>query len=110
MQWKLLLGTGVTAALQDIVAGGAAAAAGKAVTCAPADKIAPDGSTYNCILIGGEKHIANGTIFLVKYRIRPATTPQTLVVHISDGLAVLGHANELRQVSVPPAEGTITVR
>src|ERR1700759_4634879 len=61
LQWKLLLGTGVTAALQDIVAGDAATAAGKGVTCAPADKIAPDGSTYNCILIGGEKHIANGT-------------------------------------------------
>lgn len=110
LQWKIALGTEATAALADIVAGAAATAAGKAIHCAPASKEAPDNSTYNCLLVGGAKNISNGTIFLVKYQIKPSTTPQTLIVHISGGLAVLQQGNDLKQVTIPAAKGSITVR
>lgn len=109
LQWKIALGTEVTAAATDIVAGDAATTAGKNVTCAPASKDTPDNS-FNCVLLGGVQNISNGTIFSVKYRIKPTTAPQTLVVGTSGGLAVLQHGDRLRQIAIPPVEGTITVR
>jgi hypothetical protein len=109
-QWKITLGAEVTAAAGDIVVGDAATAAGKSVTCAPAAKTGQNGLTYACILVGGGQHIANGTITLVKYKVKPNTAPQVLAVRISDGLAVLEEAGQLRQVTVPAADGTITVR
>ena len=109
LQWKIELGTEVTAAKADIEAGNAATTAGKSVTCAPASKEAPETSTFNCVLVGGVSNISNGTIFRVKYRIKPTTAPQTLVVHTSGGLAVLQQGSQLQQLAIPPAEGTITV-
>jgi hypothetical protein len=110
LQWKIALGSEVAAEPTDIVAGDAATTAGKAATCALALKPVPEHLAFVCVLVGGQKPIANGTIFRLKYKIKPKTTPQTLAVRISDGLAVLQHASQLQQVDIPPAEGTITVR
>lgn len=109
LQWKIMLGTEVTAAVEDIKAGDAATTADKAVVCAPVTKPVQEGLTYKCILAGGVKPIANGTVFLVKYRVKEKTTPQTVGVRISDGIAVLQHSDQLQKVDVAPADGTITV-
>jgi hypothetical protein len=110
LQWKMMLGTEVTAAVEDIVAGDAAKTAGKAVVCAPVTAPEQEGLTYNCILAGGQKPIANGTIFLVKYRVKQKASPQTAVIRISDGIAVLEQSNQVQQKNLAPAEGTITIR
>jgi hypothetical protein len=109
LQWKIALGTEVIAAAADIVSGDAATKAGKAVTCAPASKDTPVNS-FNCVLVGGVQNISNGTIFRVKYQIKPTAAPQTLAIGISGGLAVSQHENKLRQIAIPPVKGTITVR
>jgi hypothetical protein len=110
LQWKIALGTEVTAAGGDLVAGDAAGAAGKVLACAPAKGAGQESAIFNCILSGGKKAIRNGTIFLVKYKVRPQAIPSTLVVRVSDGIAVLEEANQLRKTAFPPVEGTITIR
>jgi len=109
LQWKIMLRTEVTVAVEDIKAGEAAKTADKAVVCAPVTKPVQDGLTYKCILAGGVKPIANGTIFLVKYKVKQNTTPQALRVRISDGIAVLQHSDQLQKMDIAPADGTITV-
>jgi hypothetical protein len=108
LQWKIMLGTEVTAAAEDIVAGDAATTADKAVVCAPVT--GQESLTYSCILAGGQKPIANGTIFLVKYRVKQKAAPQIVVVRISDGIAVLEQASQVQKMNLAPVEGTITIR
>jgi hypothetical protein len=110
LQWKIRLGTEVTAEVKDIVVGAGAAKANKAVTCAPAAKPAADGLVYNCILAGGVQPIANGPVFLVNYRLKETAAPQTLVVRVSDAMAVLQRLDHVRKTDIAPAEGTITIR
>jgi hypothetical protein len=66
--------------------------------------------TYSCILAGGRKPIAYGTIFLVKYRVKQKAARHTVAVRISDGIAVLEQSNQGRKTNLAPAEGTITIR
>jgi hypothetical protein len=110
LQWKITLGTEVTAAAGDFLAGDAAKLADKAVVCAPPTKSADSSSTYGCILSGGTKPVASGTIFLVKYKVKEKAAPHTVVVRISDGVAVSGPSNHLETTKPAPAEGTITIR
>jgi hypothetical protein len=110
LQWKMMLGTEVTAAKKDIVAGPAATTADKAVECAPVTESGQESLTYSCILAGGRKPIANGTIFLVKYRVKQKAARQTAAVRISDGIAVLEQSNQGQKTNLAPAEGTITIR
>lgn len=110
LQWRIALGTEVTASGEDLVAGEAAGAAAKALACAPARGAGHESAIFNCILSGGKKAIPNGTIFLVKYRVKPQAIPSTLVVRVSDGIAVVEEANHLRKTPLSPVEGTITIR
>jgi hypothetical protein len=107
LQWKIALGTEVTAAAEDLTAGDAAKAADKALVCAPASARGQESSFYNCILAGGKKAIPSGTVFLVKYRVKPQAAPDTLVVRISGGIAISADANP---TILSPVEGTITIR
>ncbi len=109
LQWKIQLGTDLTAAAQDIVAGEAAKAADKSVTCAAATEPHQE-SIYNCILAGGKKAIANGTVFIVRYAIKPQATQNTLVVRITNGVAVSERSNPPKTTVLPPVQGTITIR
>jgi hypothetical protein len=110
LQWKITLGTEVTAAAGDFIVGDAAKLADKAVVCAPATKPAEPSLTYGCILSGGTKPVANGTIFLLKYKVKEKAAPHTVVVRISEGMAVSGPSNHLQTTKPAPAEGTITIR
>jgi hypothetical protein len=109
LQWKILLGTEVTAAAEDIVVGEAAKTADKVLACALVAKPVQEGLTYKCILAGGVKPIANGTVFRVKYGVKQKTKTHTMGVRISDAIAVLQHSDQVLKVDVAPADGTITV-
>lgn len=110
LQWKMTLGTEVTAAAEDFVAGESATAAGKSMVCAPVTKPAQASLTYSCILSGGRKPIANGAVFLVKYTVKPKANPGKVVVRISDGIAVSERSNQLQKTNLAAVEGTITIR
>jgi hypothetical protein len=110
LQWKVTLGTEVTAAVGDIVAGDAAKAAQKTLVCAPATKPKQESLIFNCILAGAKKPIPSGTIFLVKYTVKPEAAPHTSVVRVSDGIAVSDNGGRLQETHLAQAEGTITIR
>jgi hypothetical protein len=109
LQWKIALGTQVTAPREDFIAGDAALDAGKTLTCGPAATPREGGSIYNCILAGGKKPIPNGTIFLVKYKVGPGAKPGAGLVRVSDGIAVPQEAIPV-QTAIAPVVGTITIR
>ena len=110
LQWKVALGTEVTAAQEDLIAGDAAIEAGKTLTCSAAKTPGQAGPTYMCILAGGRKPIANGTVFVIKYTIKPGAKPSTEVVLVSDGIAVSQEPAPLQKTPLAPVEGTITIR
>jgi len=110
LQWKIALGTQVRAAREDLIVGDAAVEAGKTLTCSSAATPGQGGSIYNCILAGGKKPIANGTIFLVKYRISLGAKPGAELVRVSDGIAVPQEPTPVQETAVAPVEGTITIR
>jgi hypothetical protein len=110
LQWKIALGTEVTAAREDLIAGDAATGAGKTLTCGPVSGPGQAGLTYICILAGERKAIANGTVFLVKYKIKPDAKPGAAVVRVSDGIVVPQEPPPSQKMPLPPVEGTITIR
>ncbi len=110
LQWTINMGTELTVTATDIIAGDAASAAGKSVTCAAASKASPSGLNFICILAGGVHPIANGPVFQVKYQVKPATTPQILKVRVYDCLGVLEKGGQMQKETIPPADGTITIR
>ena len=110
LQWKIALGTEVVAAQEDLIAGEAATGAGKTLTCSPPTDLGKAGPTYLCILAGGKKAIANGTVILVKYKIKPDAKPGADVVRISDGIAVPQEPPPLQNTPLAPVAGTITIR
>lgn len=110
LQWKIALGSDVIAVREDLIAGDAALEAGKTLTCSPAAATGQVGPTYICILAGGRKAIANGTIFLVKYRVKADAKPGAESVRVSDGIAVPQEPPPLQKTPLAPVEGTITIR
>ena len=110
LQWKIALGAQVTAAQEDLIAGDAATDGGKTLTCSPGASPAQARPTYICILAGGRKAIANGTIFLVKYKIKPDAKPGVEMLRVSDGIAVPQEPPPLQRIPLAPVEGTITIR
>jgi hypothetical protein len=110
LQWKIALGTQVTVAQGDLIAGDAVTEAGKALTCSSAKAPGQAGPTYICILAGGRKAIANGTILLVKYKVMPDAKPGADIVRVSDGIGVPQEPPPLGKTPLAPVEGTITIR
>lgn len=110
MQWKVNLGTEVTAAVGDIVAGDSAKAAQKTLVCAPATKPKQEDLIFNCILAGAKNPIPNGTILLVKYAVKQQAARHAAVVLISDGIAVSDRGGRVQDTHLAQSDGTITIR
>jgi hypothetical protein len=110
LQWKVNLGTEVTAVVGDLVAGDSAKAAQKTLVCAPATKPKQEDLVFNCILAGAKKPIPNGTILLVKYAIKQQAAPHASVVRILDGIAVSDQGGRVQDTHLAQSEGTITIR
>ena len=83
----------------------AAKAAGKSLTCAK--KAAKDFQTYTCILIGGQEPIEGGPVAVFNFHISPKAQSGDIRVRIAHAEAV---TKDIRKLSLPEAEGTITVK
>lgn len=110
LQWKIALGINVIVATGDLLAGEAGETAGKALVCAPPKESEQKSPVFTCILAGGKKAIPNGTVILVKYRVKAEAARGPSKVRVWDGLAVFQEANQLRKIPLSPVEGTITIR
>jgi hypothetical protein len=87
------------------VAGAAAQAAGKSLTCAP-KKTSPGLSKWVCILAGGQKPIGNGVVALLRFEVQAHAHAGSLPIVVDN---VLGVSAALQKVPIPRAEGTVRV-
>ena len=89
------------------VASDAAKAAGKSLTCAGKTAKEPEGYSYTCILIGGQKEINSGPIAHFNFRVSPkaeAGASQVRVRHVE------GVTKDLRKIALGDAEGVVLVK
>src|SRR5579864_741295 len=69
LQWKLSVSNSITL---NIAVGSDAESAQKTITCASVrDEQQNKGSTYACVLAGGQKAIPNGVLAIVRVTMRP---------------------------------------
>jgi len=87
------------------VAGAAAQAAGKSLTCAP-KKASPGLSKWVCILAGGQKPIGNGVVAVLRFKVDAHTHAGSRPVVVDNLLAV---SAALKKVPIPRAEGAVRV-
>jgi hypothetical protein len=87
------------------VAGPAAQAVGKSLTCAP-KKATPGLSKWACILAGGQKPIGNGVVAVLRFEI-PAHAHAGSQPIVVDN--VLGVSAALKKAPMSRAEGAVTV-
>src|ERR1017187_6778385 len=87
------------------VAGPAARAAGKGLTCAP-KKTSPGPSKWVCILAGGQKPIGNGVVALLRFEVQAhaRSGSQPIVV-----VNLLGASAALKKAPILRAEGAVSV-
>jgi hypothetical protein len=104
LQWKLWVPDGVTVAVSDIIAGSDAEAAQKSITCSAArdGKGAGKGSSYGCVLAGGQKPIQTGSVAIVKCSFRPGLHEATVRVQ-----NILGVSADLKRIDLEDVEGTL---
>jgi hypothetical protein len=109
LQWEVYLPMGVVVAVADIMPGSAAESVEKPITCSPAknrdekDK----GSTYACILAGGQKPIPNGSIAVIRYRIPQDVQQISGPVRVDH---VLGVSVDLKKIDLAKAQGAISLQ
>jgi hypothetical protein len=87
------------------VAGAAAQAAGKSLTCAP-KKTGRGPSKWVCILAGGQKPIGNGVVAVLRFEVQAHAQAGSQPVILDD---VLGVTAALKKVPIPRAEGGVRV-
>ncbi len=107
LQWNIRVPDGVTVPAADIVAGTVAESSQKSVKCVEnrKDNKGAAGSTYACILAGGQKDIPDGPLAIVKCDFRPGLHSAT--VRIENVIAV---SADSKHVKIEDAEGTVTAR
>jgi hypothetical protein len=81
--------------------GRAASDSGKSLTCTLRKTY-----SYLCILVGGQKPVANGPIATLRFKIRPEARAGTTVVRVERAEAVTA---DLKKLTVKDAEGTVTI-
>jgi hypothetical protein len=103
LQWNLLLPAGV--ALKKVVAGEAAAALKKAVTCSsiPAETKDGTGSQYRCVLAGGQSPLPDGPMAVVTCNMRQGLREATIRL-----TKTIGVTEDLKQVNLEDTQATIT--
>jgi len=87
------------------VAGAAAQAAGKSLTCAP-KKTSPGLSKWVCILAGGQKPIGNGVVAVLHFEVLPNAHVGSKPIVVDE---LLGVSAALKKVPMPRAEGAVVV-
>jgi hypothetical protein len=82
-------------------AGRAASDSGKSLTCTRRKTY-----SYACILVGGQKPVANGPIAIVHFKIRSEAHAGTAVVRVEKAE---GATADLKQLTLKDAEGIVTI-
>ena len=108
LQWEFHFPPDVVVDAADIAAGSAAESTQKTLTCrAVKTKDGAQGSTYGCILAGGQKPLPNGPIAIVRYRV--ATDVRQIAEKVLVAKA-LGVSADLKSVELAGAQAAITVK
>jgi hypothetical protein len=107
LQWEFSFPPNVVVDLADIVAGSAAESTQKAVTCRVVKKDGTKGTTYGCILAGGQKPLPNGPIAIVRYRVPAEVRQIAEKVRVAKALGVTA---DLKSVALEGTEAAITVK
>jgi hypothetical protein len=108
LQWETIFPGGQIA----LAGGGPAAsdatkAAGKSLTCAGKAAKEKGFYSYTCILIGGQKEIPSGPIAIFHFQVSPKAQVGPTMFRVEH---VEGVTRDLKKISLPDAEGMITVR
>ena len=88
-----------------LVAGAAAQAAGKSLTCAP-KKTSPGPAKWACILAGGQKPIGNGVVSVLRFEVQAHARAGSQPITVDN---LLGVSAALKKVPIPRAEGAVRV-
>ena len=87
------------------VAGPAARAAGKGLTCAP-KKTSPGPPKWVCILAGGQKPIGNGVVALLRFEVQAHARSGSQPIVVDN---LLGVSAALKKAPILRAEGAVRV-
>lgn len=85
----------------------AAKAAGKSLTCAGKAAKEPGLYSYACILIGGQNEIPGGPVATLRFRVTAQAHADATPLRVAHVEAV---SKDLRRVTLPDAQGAITVK
>jgi hypothetical protein len=107
LQWELATPADVKVDAANIVAGSTAETAQKSITCAMVKNRGGEAQRFACILAGGKKIIADGTIAVVRYLIPEWAQSGTVTVRVEHALGVTA---ELAKIELSSADGKITIR
>ena len=110
LQWHIRFPAGAVVEAKDIRVGSTAESVQKSLACAIAKgaKPAPEfGNVFVCMLAGGQKPLPDGTVAVARYRIPVELRRQELKARVE---AILGVTVDLEKLSMPAAEGTVSVK
>ncbi len=108
LQWEFRIPPAVRIGAADITVGKAAEAAGKSLACAVrANRPAEGGAGYACILAGGVKPIANGSIAVVRYGVAAGARRERVGVTIEN---VVGVSADAKSTAIDSTSAVITIR
>jgi hypothetical protein len=111
LQWTIRFELPIAFTPKDVSVGEAGATAEKQITCASGKTSASRVFTYKCLLVGGMKPIANGAVFVIRYRLAESAVRPIVKFHLVDCLAVLQSLRgEVQGVNLASVNGSITVR
>ena len=96
LQWDLYLPAEIQSHGKDLVAGDAARAASKSVTCARIERTTK-GEAYRCILAGGQLTIRDGVIAIIGFTVNQGVRPGRYPMSLENVLAV-GRSTTKRQL------------
>ena len=107
LQWEFQIPPAVKIGAADIVAGKAAEASGKSLTCGVRANQPADGVRYACILAGGVKPIANGSIAIVRYEVPAGVRRERVGVILEN---VVGASLDAKSAGIKGTTAVITIR
>jgi hypothetical protein len=108
LQWEFNFPPSVVVDAADIASGSAAESTQKTLTCsAVKTKDGAQGSTFECILAGGQRPLQNGPIAIVLYRVPVEVRQIAEKVRVTKALGVTA---DLKSVELKSTQAAITVK
>ncbi len=107
LQWKISLPAGLRLEADDIAVGSAAEKAHKTITCAKPRETEPTkaGPTFSCVLAGGQQSISDGPLATVRVTFPMGLHSAKVLVREAKGVTA-----DLKGLTIPDAEGTVSVK